>query len=245
MYLKFYGVRGGFPTTEQMVSLFISTEYGSIIIDVGSSTIFHDNGVVFGISGILITHNHNDHVAMLPHLILARLYQARSSMEGLDKCLIVAPQSVSAIMQTMDLNDGDSFCYTEQVPQHIAGMELQAIVTNHSKRNYSYKLQYNNHSIVYTGDTSYYPGLTEFCTDVDCLICEATYSDSSIEKARHWGHMTPRMVAQLVNEAKPRTTVLTHFTEIDGEDFAKEVRKNIAPSFNIVSAFGGFEFHIP
>lgn len=93
--------------------------------------------------------------------------------------------------------------------------------------------------MVYTGDTSYFQGLVDFCLHTDLLICEASYSDKSVEKARKWGHMTPKMVSRLINETNAKNVVLTHFVEIEGAEFVYQVKKHVKPSVNVVAAYEG------
>jgi len=242
MQIIFYGTRGSFPTTEQMSSMLLSTPDGDILIDVGSATIFKEPKITDNVLNILISHNHNDHVAMLPHFLISRLYQRENDKATLSKkCLIVAPEPLTDILESMELQDGTFFSVTTKTPETILNMKLQSITTNHRRKNNCYKLQIKNYTIAITGDTSYHPQLSKFCTGVDLLICEASYANQSLEKAKYWRHMTPNMVARLLNEAQPKMVILTHFIELSGKEFAEDVRAQTNYPVEILYAFDGLK----
>lgn len=242
MQIVFYGTRGSFPTTEQMISTLLSTPEGDILIDVGSATIFKEPKIVDNVLNVLISHNHNDHVAMLPHFLISRLYQQQNDKaELLRKCLIVAPEPITDILESMELKNDTFFSVTTKTPETILNMKLQSITTNHKRKNNCYKLQANNYTIVFTGDTSYHPELSKFCTGADLLICEASYANQSLEKANYWGHMTPDMVARLLNEAQPKMVILSHFVELSGKKFSEDVRTRINYPVEILYAFDGLK----
>ena len=237
MHLKFYGVRGVFPTSEQMVSAAISTQEGHILIDAGSTSVFQDLSTLEKTSHVFITHHHNDHIAVLPNLVLARLVKTG------EKCLIVSPESVAGVMQSMELESSD-YHHTTVVPSSLLDLSVESMITAHPRKNYCYKFRSEEHSLVYTGDTTYCLSLAEFCCDVDVLVCEASYSDTNVDHAKYWGHMTPKMVARLIEEARPQITLLTHFVQMEGSEFCQAVTKHIGHSVEIVPAFEGFEMNL-
>ncbi|RLI52976.1 MAG: hypothetical protein DRP09_16810 [Candidatus Thorarchaeota archaeon] len=234
MHLKFYGVRGVFPTSEQMMSAAIWTREGHILIDAGSTSVFEDLCILEKTSHIFITHHHNDHIAMLPNFVVARLVKVGK------KCLVVSPESVAEIMRSMELDSND-YDHTTIVPSNTLNLTVESIVTAHPRKNYCYKFSSGESSLVYTGDTTYDLGLAEFCCGVEVLVCEASYSDKNVDHAKYWGHMTPKMVARLINDAKPQTTILTHFVQLEGFEFREAVVKHIGRSVEIVPAYEGLE----
>jgi ribonuclease BN (tRNA processing enzyme) len=64
-------------------------------------------------------------------------------------------------------------------------------------------------SIVYTADTSLFPGLVRFCAGARVHLTEATHQDRDGELER-LGHMTASRAGELARSAGVRTLVLTH-----------------------------------
>ncbi len=240
MHVRFYGVRGGYPDTEQLVSLVVSTSEAKVLLDAGSTWIFQNRDDLLGLDYALISHIHNDHVAMLPHLVLARLQQGIST-----PLPITAPEPVTEIMAGMGFGKDDpAFCQTTTVPARILDIRLSALETQHSRKNLCYRLETEVGSLAYTGDTACFDNLAEFCAGVDVLVCEASCADASLEKANHWGHLTPQTAARLIDAARPLRTILTHFMEMDGAAFASSVKQHLGRPADVVAAYGGYELNL-
>ena len=76
--------------------------------------------------------------------------------------------------------------------------------------------------LVFTGDTSPCPALTEGAEDADLLVSEATYGDDQDEGlARERGHMTFAQAGRLARDAGVRRLWLCHFSQKlkDPEDY--------------------------
>ena len=66
--------------------------------------------------------------------------------------------------------------------------------------------------VVFSGDTQPCLGLLEAAVDADLFICEATFTDDLVDKAREVRHMTAREAAGIALKAKCRRLVLTHIS---------------------------------
>lgn len=87
-------------------------------------------------------------------------------------------------------------------------------------------------SLVYTGDTAYFPELVEFCRGADVLISEATFPSEMGEKASQWGHMTVAQAARLGKVAGVGRLFLIHFSpRIKGVEGIEEVRREARAIF--------------
>ncbi|MES2155795.1 MAG: ribonuclease Z [bacterium] len=66
--------------------------------------------------------------------------------------------------------------------------------------------------ITYSGDTQPCLGVMEAAVDADLFICEATFTQDLVEKAREVRHMTAAEAAGIAAKAKARRLVLTHIS---------------------------------
>ena len=206
---------------------------GSFVIDLGSPRLFEDKTRAASVSRVLLTHMHPDHVAMLPSLIIERL----NLPDAVNDCIFVSPESVQAYMEFCGLGDVGGYKQLDAVPGQWCGLKLEAMLTNHPKRNYAYKMSGDTVSVVWTGDCSYSPELAAFCHGADVIVCESSMKEESIDNALAWGHMTPSLFAKLMNEAAPAKAVATHFVELDPPDFSDEVGKSLRSDIDLITAY--------
>lgn len=67
--------------------------------------------------------------------------------------------------------------------------------------------------LVYVSDTMYFPKLSSFAQDADCLIAEATFLQADAELAAAAGHMTATQAATVARDAGVRTLYLNHLSQ--------------------------------
>jgi len=66
--------------------------------------------------------------------------------------------------------------------------------------------------IAYTGDTRPFKNFSNFATNADMLIHDATLEDALAEKADEDGHSTPSQAAKNAKKAKVKRLILTHIS---------------------------------
>lgn len=235
MKITFYGTRGVFPVGAHMSCAWVDAPDGAFVIDLGSCTLFNDPARIAGLHRVLLTHMHPDHIAMLASLIIERL----NLPEADGDCIFVSPESVREYMEFSELGDVPGYTQFDDVPADWCGLKLEATLTNHPKKNFAYKMTDEIATVVWTGDCSYSLELAAFCRGADVIICESSMKEESMENALAWGHMTPSLFAQLMNEAAPAKAVATHFMELDPPEFISEVRKHLNPGIELVAAYDG------
>lgn len=240
--LHFLGTRGGFPSGGgQMSCARIEGGDGqSFLIDLGSTRLFERPEWITNADHVLMTHLHPDHVAHLPSLIIARLNQP----EATDDILFAAPEPIQDYLDFSGMGDIPGWNQTTGIPSEWCGYTLEACQTCHPRKNYAYRISKDSSTLVWTGDCTYSEELAAFCRGADVVVCEATMKDCNRGNTEHWGHMTPTTFAQLMNEARPRVAVTTHYTELEPEIFAEALRPLMDESIDLISARDGFELTI-
>ena len=239
--LHFLGTRGGFPVGGQTSCVRIKGKDGtSFVIDLGSTRLFERPDWLTDTDHVLMTHLHPDHVAHLPSLIIARLNQPDATSD----ILFVAPESIQDHLDYSGMGHVPGWNQTEGIPSEWCGYTLEACLTRHPRKNYAYRISNGTSTLVWTGDCSYSEELAAFCHGVDVVVCEASMKDCNLEKAELWGHMTPTTFSRLMNEARPRVAVTTHYTELEPEAFASELRPLMDDAIELITAVDDFELMI-
>lgn len=240
MKIKFLGTRGGFPVGGQTSCARVESASSSVVIDLGSTLLFENPAWIAEADHVLLTHLHPDHIAHLASLIIARL----NLPDCKNDVTFIAPESIEDYLEFSGLGHVPGWSQETEVPRIWCGFSLQTVQTRHPRKNHAYRISDGTVTMVWTGDCTYSEKLAAFCAGADVVVCEASMKESHRENAIEWGHMTPGMFARLMNEAKPRMAVATHFTELEPEDFAKELRPLLNESIELIPAYDGFELTI-
>ncbi|AKJ64858.1 MBL fold metallo-hydrolase [Kiritimatiella glycovorans] len=244
MNITFYGVRGVYPREDQMNCALVEVSGGRFFVDLGSPRIFDDASLIHEVDHVLITHLHPDHIAMLGSYIIGRISMHAAGETGSSRCTFVAPESIRDYMVFSELGAIESYDQTSEVPEMWMGASLSAVVTNHPKLTYAYRIEDGGRSAVFSGDTSYSKALAEFCAGADLVVLESSFREEHRELAEEWGHMCPSLTAQLVREARPRKLVLNHFVEMSGEEYRQEVLSRLDEPIPIEIAREGRTFQV-
>ncbi len=96
--------------------------------------------------------------------------------------------------------------------------------------------------IVYSGDTQPCLGVMEAAVNADLFICEATFTQDLVDKAREVRHMTAAEAAGIAAKAKARRLVLTHISprNKDTSPLANEA-KAVFPAVEVATDFTTIE----
>ena len=118
----------------------------------------------------------------------------------------------------------------------IDNIQIISKRTKHTENSVAYKIEYNDKTIVYTGDTDYSDKLIEFARNADLLILECSFPDEKRVK----GHLTPSSAGIIARKAKAKKLVLTHFyPECDFVDVKAQCSKEFKGKIIIAKDFMG------
>ena len=192
------------------------------------------------INKIFLTHLHSDHTLGMPDVIMTGwIYQRKKILN------IYGPKGTrdfikdikSAFKEDIKIRVAPPENHSEEglktkiyeVQQGLIfeknQLKVIAFDVDHGggvKHAYGYKIIYKGRSVVISGDTNYSANLVSHAKNSDLLIHEIADAPLSVinEYPKVKGlmnyHTTPEEMARVINEAKPRYTVLTHMLLLGG-----------------------------
>jgi ribonuclease BN (tRNA processing enzyme) len=216
-----------------------------ILIDAGTGLGALPSEDMARIDHVLITHSHQDHIALLP-LFLERVYPlrtqpvtvyARAETLGALKDHIFNWQiypdfSELPLIQQQDNPLVRFHEIKEREAAPVGGWRVTGVAMDHTVPGLSYVMQRDGARFAYTGDTRSLHALAE-AGPFDVLVTELSYPDRLHELARLTGHMTPAMLQRelALLRHKPQLWV-SHLKP----QYREELRLAIAP---LLAHYGG------
>jgi ribonuclease BN (tRNA processing enzyme) len=129
-------------------------------------------------------------------------FDGEAKGEGLERLRLAASQGRDWVFDVLDLSEfdaGDSF--------QAGPFSIDSHPARHTSEAACLATGPKGRRLVYTGDTSAFAGLIEFCRGSQALLCEAHFSGSHPPGG---AHMTPRDAGDLAREAGVGQLILTH-----------------------------------
>ena len=203
------------PTGERFqTGIFVEEEGRGVLIDCGSGVLhrLQQSGVGYqGVSTVLLTHHHLDHVADLLPLLKARWLAGEEHLE------VVGPAG------TKDLLDGLLSVHdylrdrvdlqVREVGAHgfsVAGFDVEGFETEHSMPCLAYRFE---GKFTYSGDTEASEGLVTFADGSAVLAHDCSFPDD-VDVSNH---PTPSQLGEVLAGADIGKVYLTHlYPHTDG-----------------------------
>ncbi|MCA8970213.1 MAG: ribonuclease Z [Planctomycetes bacterium] len=190
------------------------------LIDCGPGTLLRLQQAGVGpetIDHVVLSHFHPDHHAdLLPLLFLRN----NPSLTAASDLILHGPPGLQRILDAWDsvygkwtLHPRDRVHELDPGPHAVGEWMVVAHRAAHTMPSYIYRISRRDGSgpvLVYSGDSGPCAELTNACHGADFCVLECSVPDDAPQDARD-GHMTPKDVARIVTDAKPRCVALTHF----------------------------------
>ena len=234
----------------------------SILVQAGSETLLFDAGrgclqrlrqlnVSYDkISAFFLTHLHSDHVVGLPDVWLTGWLIS----ERKKPLLVFGPTGTSELINhlqkafSFDINvriendkqvrEGSKLIATEiqqGVVYEKGGVKVTAFKVDHYTNipAFGYRIEYNSHSAVLSGDTRHSDNLIRFAKGADLLVHEVVVAPDTMGKSdpRYnilMQHPTPEQAASVFNAVKPKLAAYTHLSKLYGQTEADIVKRTKA-----------------
>lgn len=201
------------------------------------------------ISALFLTHLHSDHVVGLPDLWLTG-WLVSKRVKPLN---VFGPTGTSEMLNHLRkafafdirmrveddkrVEEGSKFL-VEEIQQGVIyeknGVKVTAFEVDHFPivPAFGYRIEYNGHSVVLSGDTRYSENVIKFAKGADLLIHEVAIAPDSLSKSDPqynilMHHTTPEQAAKVFNAVHPKLAVYSHIVKIQGrteEDIIKKTK---------------------
>ncbi|MFN3504828.1 MAG: MBL fold metallo-hydrolase [Caldimicrobium sp.] len=167
------------------------------------------------ITAIFISHFHPDHISdLIPFLFATRYRLGYQRKEGFE---LIVHKNFLELYEGLKKAFGHWVCPPEDLMKlklvsesssfTIGPFRAQTIGVNHNPESLAIKLEVNEKTLVYSGDTGFCEDLIEFSKGVTLLILECANSENVLAP----GHLSPKEIAEIAGKANPETLILTHF----------------------------------
>jgi ribonuclease BN (tRNA processing enzyme) len=215
MEVTMLGTGSPVPLVERAgTSLALSSESEIVLVDCGPNTVQRllESGIdPAAIERLFFTHQHMDHNADFFQFTIGGWSRGRRRLS------VYGPPGTHRLVAALESIYDEDIDYRQSIGYPTDGIDdiecheltpsdtiqtdditvsLRAV--DHSIRTYAYRFdsQRTGESVVFTGDTAYDPGLSDFAADADMLIhdcCMAPPADEPPERAFIWEEFTHTM----------------------------------------------------
>ncbi|HLH85906.1 MAG TPA: ribonuclease Z [Thermoplasmataceae archaeon] len=177
------------------------------------------------ITTVFISHMHLDHFAGVPELLWYRaIHKCKETL------IIVGPKGIGTVTKNLlrSYHTPEAFeIYAEYREEKFENAE--GFLSNHLIRDIGFRVELDDKTIYYTGDTAYTENTARGAEGCDYLFHEVTYSDQDRKLADFWKHSTVSDAIRAFEESHSRVLVPVHLT-----DSSENTVKNIIERDQII-----------
>src|ERR671916_1844241 len=226
------------PRLERRQSCVVVEAAGeTLVFDLGSGAargMLHAGLDPFAVDRVFFTHFHPDHTVDVVPLLFSIKYGAEE--ERTRPLYLTGPEPFRSFWDSLtevwgEFMVGDYPTHVSELPHEcpspldLPGCRLSWAPAEHRPESIAYRLDDEEGSFVYTGDTEYSESVVELARGAQTMLIECSFPD----KCPVPGHLTPSGVARIASEAGVRRVVLTHiYPAAEDVDLVTEVGRGYA-----------------
>jgi phosphoribosyl 1,2-cyclic phosphodiesterase len=270
--IKFWGVRGSFPTPDRdkievgghTSCVEIRTaDNDLIVLDMGTGFVPLGNALLQEknppkTAHVFISHFHWDHI--IGYLGFTPFFSKDFS------CHIYGKQDKLSIDEIFGHLHNYTF-WPVEIPMYQAEFKLNTFPENglkisdsvkisackhgHPNGANSYRIEIGAKSIVYSTDLEHpddqlNPNVIEIARDADVLIMDAQFTEEQLPAHKGWGHSSWQQCAAVAEQANVKQLVLYHHSPANNDEAVRVIEKDAQAVFpNTIAARQGMEIKLP
>lgn len=242
----------------------IMQRYGaSILVQAGSETLLFDAGrgclqrlhqikVSYNtIDALFLTHLHSDHIVGIPDLWLTgwltsertvplKVFGPAGTANMIDYLQKAFVYDIKIRIEDDMATEEGSILLATEIQQGVVydknGVKVIAFLVDHYPvaPAFGYRIEFNGHSVVLSGDTRYSENLIKYAKGTDLLIHEVAIAPDTLSKSDPKYHIlahhtTPEQAGKVFNEVKPKLAAYSHIVKLYGyneEEILKRTKVN-------------------
>ena len=170
------------------------------------------------LTAIVVSHSHPDHWAELPvaHNALGYYFDRRSvplygTTDTRERLRAAKGGRIDEVFDWHTITDGSTF--------EVGELEATCAVTDHPVETLAMRVRANGACLGYTADTGSAWSVSTLGSDIDLLLCEATFPE---DEAGRFPHLTASEAGTAAREAGVARLVLTHLLPGSDHDLAHD-----------------------
>jgi ribonuclease BN (tRNA processing enzyme) len=241
--LTIVGCAGSFPGPNSAASSYLVESDGfTLVLDLGNGAIgsLARHTDIYRIDAIALSHLHADHCLDLCPYYVARHYHRNGPFAAIP--VFGPPETERRIARAYGTTDNVPNLAAEfdfrTYPDgefSIGPFRTRVALMDHPVTTFAIRIEHNQHTLVYSGDTGPTDALAHLAKDSDILLCEATFREGDDNPPRL--HMTGYEAGQHASKAGARHLVLTHVPPwVSTQDTTTEARESFDGAVDLAVA---------
>lgn len=196
----------------------------AILLDMGSGTISRMSEFIGlnDIDAVIFSHLHGDHMSdFLPFNYMIEYKMKRG--ERKERVNVFLPETPKEKYLSMTSGKESRFVFDTETHGKcvkVGSLDISFFRTKHPVECYAVRISDGSRTLLYTGDTTYFPELCEYFNGVDIALCDACIL------AKDWSEKSPHIsvkdIAEIVKDSGARL-LLTHLPDNEAE--IKEIER--------------------
>lgn len=212
MELTVLGCYGPYPAAGGACSGYLLEEDGCrVLLDCGNGVLSRLQQYMSfkELEAILVSHLHSDHIA---DLLIMRygLEMALHREERKEPLPLYAPPQPAGEYERLSYKSAYRLeALSASQPLKIGPFHFTFHETLHALPCLAMRVETRRGTLVYSGDTEYYPGLAVFARGANLFLCEANFQNEDMAQGPP-NHLSASQAAQIAAEAEVGRLLLTH-----------------------------------